>query len=214
MGLKARAREGLTIDVFRLIDELEQLVEEGKGHFMGKVWIDESAFFVQTSKLKKALPDDLKKAARVTQDSTRVVTQAQTEATRTVEDARAEAARLLGDAQAESVRLREESRANADRTIEDSRSHSDRIVDDARRESERIVADAHQQAEQLIAEHTVTQRAQQFAEDTQQAAVREADDLRSQADAYSLDIFNKTSVVLERLIDGVEQAKTQIQQGH
>jgi vacuolar-type H+-ATPase subunit H len=179
---------------------------------MGKVWIDESAFFVQTAKLKKALPDDLKKAARVTQDSTRVVTQAQTEATRTIEDARAEAARLTGDAQSEATRLREESRANADRTLEDARSHSDRIVEDARREAERIVADANQQAEQIIAEHTITQRAQQFAEDTQQAALREADELRSQADNYAMDILNRTSVVLERLIDGVEQGKTQIQQ--
>jgi hypothetical protein len=47
------------------------LVENGKGHVFGKVFIDEQAFFIQTSKLKKALPDDLKKAERVTRDSDR-----------------------------------------------------------------------------------------------------------------------------------------------
>ena len=197
-----RRREGgLEIDVFRLIDELEQLVDNGRAHVFGKVVIDEQAFFVQTAKLKKALPDDLKKAERVTRDSDRVVSGAQSEAQRMLSDAQGEAQRMVSDA-----------RAQADRTIQDARAHSDRIIDDARREAERIVADAQQHAEQLVAEHTIIQRAQQQAEETHQLALRDADELRTQADGYALEVLNKAGVVLEKLLSGIEQGKEQLTQ--
>ena len=66
------------------------MLENGKGHFFGKVLINEEDFFDQTSKLKKALPDDLKKAERLSRDSDRVVS-----------GAHSEAQRLLGEAQGE-----------------------------------------------------------------------------------------------------------------
>ncbi len=46
---------GHTIDVLRIIDELEVLVQEGK-HVLGKVVINEEEFYIQVTKLKKALP--------------------------------------------------------------------------------------------------------------------------------------------------------------
>lgn len=186
-----------------MIDELEQLVENGKGHFFGRVMIDEEAFFDQTSKLKKALPEDLKKAERVSRESDRVVTGAHNEAQRLVADAQAEAQRLVSDA-----------RSAADRTVADARSHSDRIVEDARREAERIIADAQQHAEQLVAEHVITQRAQQFAEETHQAALGDSREMRDQADQYAYDVLDKTSTVLQRLLGSVEQGKDQIRQNH
>lgn len=175
------------------------LVENGKGHVFGKVFIDEQAFFIQTSKLKKALPDDLKKAERVTRDSDRVVTQAQNEAHRMVTEAQTEAQRLIGDA-----------RAQADRTIQDSRNHSDRIIEDARREAERIVADAQQHAEQLVAEHVITQRAQQMGEQIHLTATQEAEEMRTQADGYAFEVLEKAGAVLERLAAGIDQGKEQI----
>ena len=156
---------------------------------------------MQTAKLKKALPDDLKKAERVTRDSDRVVSGAQTEAQRLVSDAQSEAQRMVGDA-----------RAQADRIIQDARSHSDRIIDDARREAERIVADAQQHAEQLVAEHTLTQRAQQLAEETHRVATRDAEEMRAQADGYALEVLDKAGIMLQKLAGGVEQGKEQIRQ--
>jgi len=123
-----------------------------------------------------------------------------------------EAHRLVSDAQGEAQRLVADARAAADRTIQDSRSHSDRIIEDARREAERIVADAQQHAEQLVAEHVITQRSQEFAETTHQHAQADAQEMRDQADQYALEVLEKTSTILQKLLGGVEQGKNQIHQ--
>ena len=50
------------MNVLRLIDEIEQLVEEGKG-FMGKRMIEEEAFFTKVQALRAALPQAMRNAA-------------------------------------------------------------------------------------------------------------------------------------------------------
>ena len=187
--------------MLRLIDELEQIVHDSKMHVFDKVLIDENAFYLQISKLKKALPQDIQKAERLTRDTDRVLSGAQSEAHRLVTDAQSEAQRVEGEA-----------RARAQRVENDARQHSDRIIEDARREAERIIADAQQHAEQLISEHTISQRAQQAAEATHQAALRDAQDMRVQADNYAYEVLEKAGLALQRLLNGVEQGKDQIRQ--
>ena len=179
---------------------MEQLVENGKGAF-GKRVINEEEFFVLLTRLKSALPEDLKKAERLARDTDRVVSSAQGEAQRVLSEAQSEAQRLVGDA-----------RSQADRAVQDSRQRSERIIDEARREAERIMADAQQHAEQLVAENSITQRAQQLAETTQQTAVREADEIRMQADDYALEVLERVENVLHRLTSGVQAGKDQMRQ--
>ncbi len=197
-----RGEEGSTINVLRVIDELEHLVEGSKSMPLSHhKLVDEDAFYVLTLRLKNALPEDIKKATELARKTATVVENANTEAKRMVNDAQNEAQHLVGDA-----------RSQADRTIEDARSRAERTIEDARREAERIVADAQQHAEQLVAEHTITQRATQNAEKTEQDAAREADELRRQADDYAYDILDRTENILQKLMTGVQQGKDQIQQ--
>lgn len=163
--------------------------------------VDEDAFFVLTQRLKNALPEDIKKAEKLARQSEQVVTSANSEAKRMVTDAQSEAQHMVSDA-----------RAAADRTVEDARSRSDRMIEDARREAERIVADAQQHAEQLVAEHTITKRAGEAAEKTEQVALREAEELRRQADDYAYDILDRTETILQKLVTGVQQGKNQLQE--
>ena len=185
-----------------MIDELEHLVESSKSMPLThhKI-VDEDAFFVLTQRLKNALPEDIKKAEKLARQSEQVVTSANSEAKRMVTDAQNEAQHLVGDA-----------RSQAERSVEDARGRSDRMIEDARREAERILADAQQHAEQLVADHTITQRATQTAEQTEQVASREADDMRRQADDYAFDILDRTETILNKLMTGVQQGKNQIQQ--
>ncbi len=194
-----RREGGLDIDVFRLIDELEQIVENGKGRFFGKVVIDEEAFYMLTTKLKKSLPRDLQEADRVTRQSTQIMSGAETEA-----------GRLLEDAQEEAQRLRSDARAQADRMIQNAREDQDRIVEEARREAERIEADARQHAEQLVAEHTITQSAQRTAEDLQRTAEDESAELRAQANDWALARLEQLESILHKLQSSVEQGKEQL----
>jgi len=184
-----------------VIDELEDLVENGRSLMgFGRI-VHEEEFFVLTQRLRSALPEDIRKAEQLSRDSDHVVKSASSEAQRLVTDAQQEAQRLVGDA-----------RGQAERATTEARSRGDRVLEDARREAERIVADAQQHAEQLVAEHTITQRAQQFAAETQQTALQEAQELRTQADEYALEIMDKSEAVLHRLINSVEQGKEQIRQ--
>jgi vacuolar-type H+-ATPase subunit H len=180
---------------------LEQLVEDSKHHYFGRTVIDEGEFYMHTQSLRKALPDDLEKARRVTRDSSRVVIQAKEQAERTVSEAQAEAQRLLSEA-----------RAHVDRTTQDARTQADHVVEDARREAERIVADAQQHAEQLVAEHALTQRAQQGAEEVLSIATQDAEAMRLQADTYAYEVLEKAGIVLSKLSIGIEQGKAQIRQ--
>jgi cell division septum initiation protein DivIVA len=186
----------------RVIDELEHLVEGSKSMPLThhKI-VDEDQFFVLTQRLKNALPEDIKKATELARKTASVVENANSEAKRMVTDAQNEAQHLVGDA-----------RSQADRAVEDARSRSERMIEDARREAERILADAQQHAEQLVADHTITQTATQAAEKTEQTALREAEDLRRQADDYAYDILDRTEVILNKLMTGVQQGKNQIQQ--
>ncbi len=122
----------MTINVLRVIDELEHLVEGSKSMPLSHhKLVDEDAFYVLTLRLKNALPEDIKKATELARKTATVVENANTEAKRMVSDAQNEAQHLVGDA-----------RAQADRAVEDARARAERTIEDARREAERIVADA------------------------------------------------------------------------
>jgi vacuolar-type H+-ATPase subunit H len=97
--------DGSAIDVPKLIDRLEDLVE-GSRHFFNKAWgIDLEEFYILTNKIKASLPDDVRKATRLTKDSQRIVEEARMEAEQILERAKKEADRLVHDAKAEAIRL-------------------------------------------------------------------------------------------------------------
>lgn len=97
--------DGAAIDVPKLIDRLEDLVE-GSRHFFNKAWgIDLEEFYILTNKIKASLPDDVRKATRLTKDSQRIVEEARMEAEQLLDRARKEADRLLTDAKSEAARM-------------------------------------------------------------------------------------------------------------
>ena len=51
----------ILMNILRIIDEIEQLVEEGKG-ILGKRLIEEEAFFTKIQQLRSALPQAMKDA--------------------------------------------------------------------------------------------------------------------------------------------------------
>ncbi len=191
---------GQKIDVLRIIDELEVLVQEGK-HVLGKVVINEEEFYIQVTKLKKALPKSLDEAQKITREAERILS-----------GAKNEAGRLMSEAQSESKRMVDDARAESDRVRGDARQHSDRTVEDARREAERIVADAQQHAEQLVSEDTIMQRAQETAQTLQEQAQQDAREMREHADQYAFEVLDRAGAVLGKLTVGVEAGKDHLRQ--
>jgi cell division septum initiation protein DivIVA len=145
------------------------------------------------------LPEDIKKAEKLAREGQQVVVTARAEAQRTVTEAQNESQRVLGD-----------SRSQSERIVAEARTRADRVLEDARREAERIIADAQQHAEQLVADHAITSRAQQAADQMEQAAVQESQHLREQADDYAFDILDRAETVMRKLVIGLEHGKAQL----
>jgi cell division septum initiation protein DivIVA len=179
---------------------MEDLVESSKSLPLTKSRIvDYDAFFVLSTRLKGSLPEDIKKAEKLAREGQQVVVTARAEAQRTVTEAQNESQRVLGD-----------SRSQSERIVAEARTRADRVLEDARREAERIIADAQQHAEQLVADHAITSRAQQAADQMEQAAVQESQHLREQADDYAFDILDRAETVMRKLVIGLEHGKAQL----
>jgi vacuolar-type H+-ATPase subunit H len=73
-----------------------------------KAWgIDLEEFYILTNKIKASLPDDVRKATRLTKDSHRIVEEAKLEAEQILERSRKEAERTVSEARSEAERLKD-----------------------------------------------------------------------------------------------------------
>jgi cell division septum initiation protein DivIVA len=124
---------GPRVDLERLVDELEARVEASKQVLNHAVWVDLDEFFELTRRIKASLPDEIKRAGRVSREGNRIL-----------DDAREEARRMLDEARAEADRLVRSARADAERMIE-----AGEIQRLATERATQLVAQAEQRAGQV-----------------------------------------------------------------
>jgi vacuolar-type H+-ATPase subunit H len=92
---------GSEVDVLKMLDKLEELVE-GALHLFNKAWfVDLDEFFVLTNRIRASLPDEVKRASRVANDSDRIVGGAREEAARMIERAREESDKIIENAKSQ-----------------------------------------------------------------------------------------------------------------
>ena len=68
-----------TIDTLKNLERLESLVEDSK-QFLGFFRFNDEEFYMLVNKIRASLPEDLRRAGKITQNSDRIMEQAQTEA--------------------------------------------------------------------------------------------------------------------------------------
>ena len=124
---------GPRIDLERLVDDLESRVESSKQIMNHAVWVDLDEFFEITRRIKSSLPDEIKRANRVSREGNRIL-----------DDAREEARRMLDEARAEADRLVRAARAEAEHMIE-----TGEIQRLASERATQLVAQAEHRAEQV-----------------------------------------------------------------
>jgi cell division septum initiation protein DivIVA len=92
-------------DVLRLLDSLEDLAD-GTQSFLGRAWgLDLEEFHMLTNKIRASLPDEVRRASRVANDSDKIVTAAREEAAMIVDQARREGDRVLEEARQMAAKL-------------------------------------------------------------------------------------------------------------
>ncbi|HZW83588.1 MAG TPA: hypothetical protein VFF14_09275 [Candidatus Deferrimicrobium sp.] len=88
------------MDVFTLLDELEEIVDRGaKIPMTGKVLVDDEAIFDIIDKVRSTLPEELRQAKWVMKERDRIQEEAQAEATKMVEQGRNYIAKLVDEAE-------------------------------------------------------------------------------------------------------------------
>src|SRR5713226_10012728 len=90
-------REG-AVDIQFLVERLEALVVNGKKVPMtGQVWLEQAAVLDLIDQLRVAIPEEVKQARRINQESDRVLSKAREEAEQIIGEAQEQAALLLQD---------------------------------------------------------------------------------------------------------------------
>jgi vacuolar-type H+-ATPase subunit H len=108
-----------TVDVFRLLDQLEELPEKATHLPLNTlVGFDHEQFYYLVLKIRANLPDDMKKAQRVARDSDRIVEEARDAAVMQLDAGRAEANKVLDDARGEAARIVEQARQQANHMVD------------------------------------------------------------------------------------------------
>lgn len=107
------------IDTLKLLEQLEASVEDTP-KFLGWCRIDVDEFAMLISKVRASLPEDVRRAGKIAQNSDRIMEAAQTEAEQALESARSECTQTVEAARAEAARLMAEAQARAEEMVSQS----------------------------------------------------------------------------------------------
>lgn len=107
-----RSGRGAQEDILKLLDGLEELAENAYS-FFGRAWgIDIEEFHMLTNKIRASLPDEVRRASRVANDSDKIVSAAKEEAAVITERASEEANRVVEEARQMAAKLIDTSEIN------------------------------------------------------------------------------------------------------
>ena len=154
------------MDTLKIITALEDMFEAAP-KFLGFVKMDEDRYFQLVGKLRASLPEDMRRAGELANDTDRIREQAHDEAARRREEAKMEAETMLAAARSEAERLQETAQADARRAIDEAKGVSQSLTDQSE-----IARIATAQAREIIAQ-----------------AESEAQAIRAGADGYANDVL-------------------------
>lgn len=170
------------VDIFRLLDQLEELPEKAKHLWPNMlVGFDHEQFYYLVLKIRANLPEDLKKAQRVARDSERIVDEARDVAVQQLESGRVEAGKVM-----------EESRDEANRLIEQARQQAASLIDKSE-----VVRMATAQA------HEILRRAETEASEIRKGADDYARDVLTNLEG----VMGKAIITVQRGRETLEKAR-------
>jgi cell division septum initiation protein DivIVA len=87
----------------------------------------------------------------------------------------------------------------------------DQMLADARAEGDRILRDADAQAAERIADHSLVRAAEQRAADIEDRALRQAEDVRHEADAYAYRVLEKLREQIAQVAQTVDRGMAELE---
>jgi cell division septum initiation protein DivIVA len=90
----------------------------------------------------------------------------------------------------------------------------DQVVADAHAEADRILRDADAQAIERVAEHSLVRTAEMRAADIEERALRQAADIRREADAYAYRVLQKLRDQVGQVAQTVDRGMSELEARH
>jgi cell division septum initiation protein DivIVA len=210
------------IDTYKLLDEVESLVEEGK-HVFGLTMISREDFFELTNKLRASLPEEMRRANKVNQDSERIVGGAREAAEQTVVDAKSEAQRVLDSSHQYAEKLVRDTEAKiharlqdadalAQKNIAEARAVAHQTTHEAKLAAEKVISEASRRADHLVNDSEIMRLAAAQAKEIVATAEADAKDMRRGADEFAREELTRLERVLSEATSVVSRGRMKLDQ--
>lgn len=209
------------MDIIKLLNELERLIDEQKT-VMGLAWnFHPEDYHDITNKIRASLPEDVKKASRVTAESDKIVDNARDTAEQTLEDATVEADEIIREArinaerhlretEAETNKMSLNAETKAQKMVEDARLRAEKMLADAHSLSEKKVTDAAHQAEAMLSQSELVRLATAQAREIVAAAEQDSSSLRLGADQYAHGVMTDLEKQVGELMATIQRGRMKL----
>ena len=210
------------MDILKLLNELEHLIETQKTLGMGIAFnFHPDDYLDITNKIRASLPEEVKRASRVTAESDKIVDGAREAAEQTLEDATLEADEIVRDSRINAERMLREAEAQANKMtlsaeatskqlVDDSRQRAEKMLADAHQRSEKMLADAHQQSELMVGQSEVVRLATAQAREIVAAAEYETQSMRHGADEYAHGVMSDLEKQVGELMATIQRGRVKL----
>jgi cell division septum initiation protein DivIVA len=211
------------MDIIKLLNELERLIDEQRS-VMGLAWnFHPEDYHDITNKIRASLPEEVKRASRVTAESDKIVDGARETAEQTLEDATVEADEIIREARISAERVMRETEAQvnkmslsaesaAKQTVEESRLKAEKMLMEAHQQSEKRMADAREQSELMLSQSEVVRLATAQAREIVASAEQETQSLRLGADEYAHGVMTDLEKQVSELMATIQRGRMKLDQ--
>ena len=216
-------------DIFRLLSELEDLVEKAPKKLGMMFGFDEDRFHMTVLKIRANLPEEMKRASKLARESERIVEESRSHADQIIQETRKQAvsemergkqdvakirettqnelSAMKKSAQIEADRLKRDAEREAERLVNEANAKAARLVEEANLNVTQLIEAAKGKAAELVTENVIVQEAQLQAQEQLSRANSEARSVKHGADDYARDVLANLEGVLGKAIGQVQRGR-------
>jgi cell division septum initiation protein DivIVA len=200
------------MDIIKLLNELERLIE-GQRTFVGMtIDFHPDDYLDITNKIRASLPEEVKRASRLTAESDKIVDGAREAAEQTLEDATVEADEIVRESRINAERMLREAEAQSNKMTLSAEATAKQTVEDSRQRAEKMLADSHQQSEMMVSQSEVVRLATAQAREIVAAAEYETQSLRHGADEYAHGVMTDLEKQVGELMATIQRGRVKLDQ--
>lgn len=189
-------------DIFAILDELENYVENAKKvPLTNQLMVDRASLLNLVQTIRDSLPEAIKNGSRIVGQESRIL-----------QDAKKNYENLSAEAEAKAKKLRMESEQQAQAVMNNATRDANLMIADAHRQADAIIEAAKREAEMKVAQSTVVANAEKKANEILSNAHGEAVQLRTNVMERCLDLLKHCENEAILVANELRDARIQIEQ--